>query len=84
MQELCGFETLVRGNSPWCDAFHHKDWLNFEYARDILHYYRAGPGNRFALAMGWLWLNATARLLEIGPSAGKLFFSLCVSFPFPK
>ena len=76
MQEMCGFEILARGESPWCDVFTHEDWYNFQYARDILHYYRSGPGNRFGPAMGWLWLNATAELLEKGPAAGKLFFSL--------
>lgn len=76
MQELCGFETLVRGKSLWCDLFSHQDWLNFEYARDVIHFYRTGPGNRFGPAMGWLWLNATAELLEKGPKLGKLFFSL--------
>lgn len=76
MQEMCGFEILVRGSSPWCNVFNHQDWLNFEYARDVIHYYRAGPGNRFAPAMGWLWLNATANRLAEGPDIGKLFFSL--------
>ncbi|KAI4250352.1 MAG: hypothetical protein LQ352_005357 [Teloschistes flavicans] len=75
MQEMCGFETLVRGSSPWCNVFTHDDWLNFEYARDIIHYYRAGPGNRYGAVMGWLWFNATANLLAEGPDAGKLFFS---------
>lgn len=76
MQEMCGFETLVRGSSPWCEAFTHEEWLNFEYARDVLHYYRAGPGNRYAPTMGWLWLNATSNLLKEGSSAGAAFFSL--------
>jgi hypothetical protein len=76
MQEMCGFETLVRGSSPWCDVFTREDWENFEYARDLVHYYRAGPGNKYAGAMGWLWLNATAALLQKGPGAGSFFFSL--------
>ncbi|KAI9754503.1 MAG: hypothetical protein M4579_004673 [Chaenotheca gracillima] len=75
MQEMCGFETLVRGLSPWCDVFTHADWENFEYARDVIHYYRAGPGNLYGPTMGWLWLNATANLLSEGSSAGPLFFS---------
>ncbi|KAL8953043.1 MAG: hypothetical protein Q9222_001093 [Ikaeria aurantiellina] len=75
MQEMCGFEILVRGSSPWCDVFTHEDWLNFEYARDVIHYYRAGPGNKFGPAMGWLWLSATAQLLAQGPDAGSLFLS---------
>lgn len=79
MQELCGFETLAKGHSPWCDVFTHEEWDNFEYARDVIHYYRSGPGNPYGAAMGWLWLNATANLLQEGPEAGDLFFSLFVA-----
>ncbi|KPI36909.1 3-phytase B [Cyphellophora attinorum] len=64
MMELCGFETLVRGSSPWCDVFTREEWEDFEYGRDLLHFYRAGPGNEFSKVMGWLWLNATAELLS--------------------
>lgn len=78
MQEMCGFETTVRGSSAWCDVFSKDEWLSFEYARDVIHFYRAGPGNRFGALMGWLWLNATTNLLVEGPSAGPLFFSLYV------
>lgn len=76
MMEMCGFEMLVRdGISPWCHIFDHDTWLNFEYARDLLHFYRAGPGNHYSRAMGMLWLNATMKLLDQGPDAGTLFFS---------
>jgi acid phosphatase len=75
MQEMCGFETTVRGRSDWCDVFTQEEFLSFEYARDLLHYYRAGPGQKYAASMGWLWLNATTNLLLEGPAAGPLFFS---------
>ncbi|KAK8250562.1 histidine phosphatase superfamily [Phyllosticta capitalensis] len=75
MQEMCGFETTVRGRSAWCDVFTKDEWRSFEYARDVIHYYRAGPGNRFGPLMGWLWLNATANLLVQGPTAGPFFIS---------
>ncbi|KAF1851927.1 phosphoglycerate mutase-like protein [Cucurbitaria berberidis CBS 394.84] len=75
MQEMCGFETTVRGRSDWCDVFTQDEFLSFEYARDLLHYYRAGPGQKYAASMGWLWLNATTNLLLEGPGAGPLFFS---------
>ncbi|KAL4794351.1 histidine phosphatase superfamily [Aspergillus venezuelensis] len=75
MQEMCGFETLVRGSSPWCGVFTREDWDDFEYARDLVHYYRAGPGNKYSGAMGWLWLNATEGLLREGPGVGEMFFS---------
>lgn len=76
MQEMCGFETMVRGSSPWCDVFTREDWYHFEYARDLLHYYRAGPGNSYSAVMGWLYLNATTSLLRDGPNAGSLFLNL--------
>ncbi|KAJ5813662.1 Multiple inositol polyphosphate phosphatase [Penicillium pulvis] len=76
MQEMCGSETMVRGSSLWCDVFTREDWDHFEYARDLLHYYRAGPGNAYARAMGWLWLNATSTLLQKGIEAGTMFLSL--------
>ncbi|OMP84662.1 3-phytase B [Diplodia seriata] len=79
MQEMCGFETTVRGSSAWCNVFSRDEWLSFEYARDVIHFYRAGPGNRFGALMGWLWLNATTSLLLEGPSAGPFFFSLYAS-----
>lgn len=76
MQETCGFEVTVRGSSPWCDVFTQDEFASFEYARDVLHYYRAGPGTPYGSLMGWLWLNATTNLMLEGPSAGPLFFSL--------
>ncbi|GAM82530.1 hypothetical protein ANO11243_005120 [Dothideomycetidae sp. 11243] len=76
MQEMCGFETLARGNSPWCDLFTRSEWEHFEYARDLLHFYRAGAGNRYGPTMGWLYLNATTELLMSDPEdVGRLFFS---------
>lgn len=85
MQETCGFETIAKGSSPWCDVFTHSEWESFEYARDLLHYYRAGPGNPYGATMGWLWLNATLNLLQ-SPEKRKpqLFFSLYASKPDPK
>lgn len=73
MMEMCGFEILARGSSPWCDVFSKKEWLDFEYARDLLHFYRAGPGNKYAGAMGWLWLNATQNLISQEDAEGVYF-----------
>lgn len=70
MMEMCGFETLARGASSWCNVFSREEWLDFEYGRDLLHFYRAGPGNAFAGAMGWLWLNATTTLLTNDTARG--------------
>lgn len=75
MQELCGFEVLARGNSPWCELFNHTEWESFAYARSLLHYYRSGPGNKYSAARAFPFINATTNLLSSGPFAGTLFFS---------
>jgi len=74
MMEMCGFEILARGVSVWCNVFTQKEWLDFEYARDLLHFYRAGPGNPYAATMGWLWLNATQDLMS-NVSSRDVYFS---------
>ena len=73
MMEMCGFEILARGGSDWCSVFTHAEWLEFEYGRDLLHFYRAGPGNKYAGAMGLLWLDATQRLLSNDTASGVYF-----------
>lgn len=76
MQEMCGFEILVRGSSPWCKVFTAKEWEGFEYGRDIVHYYRSGSGNSYGKGLGFIWLNATATLMNAGgEEAGGAFFS---------
>ncbi|KAK7206363.1 histidine phosphatase superfamily [Myxozyma melibiosi] len=78
MQELCGFDILATGNedSPWCALFTKREWEQFEYARDLLHYYRTGPGTPYSEVMGYIYLNATSQLLREGPEkVGKIFLS---------
>ena len=74
MMEMCGFEILAKGSSPWCKIFTHDEWLDFEYGRDLLHYYRAGPGNKYSSAMGMVWLHATTKLLS-NPKASGFYAS---------
>jgi acid phosphatase len=74
MMEMCGFEILARGKSPWCNVFTQQEWLAFEYGRDLLHFYRAGPGNAYAGAMGFLWLDATQNLMS-NHSSEDVYFS---------
>lgn len=65
MQELCGYETVIRGESPFCDldVFYPNDWLAFEYANDIQYHFNTGYGNPISGFLGFPWLNATADVL---------------------
>ncbi|PYH71114.1 MFS general substrate transporter [Aspergillus vadensis CBS 113365] len=67
LEGLTNYEVFSMQEIPWCEVFSREDWKNFEYGLDLVHYYRDDPGNPYAGAMGWLWLNATANLLREGP-----------------
>jgi hypothetical protein len=80
MFEWCGYETVVRGQSPFCslDLFRSDEWLQFEYGQDIMYHYNTGYGSPYSGAIGFPWVNATVNLLE-GPS-GNETQDLYVSF----
>ncbi|KAF1353917.1 histidine phosphatase superfamily [Delphinella strobiligena] len=62
MFELCGYETVIRGSSPFCDLplFSANEWLQFEYANDIMYFQNTGYGNPISGVIGYPWVNATA------------------------
>jgi hypothetical protein len=63
MQQLCGYETVIRGSSPFCslDLFSQDEWLSFEYMNDIMYFYNTGYGSQqLSGALGLPWLNASA------------------------
>ncbi|KAB5584912.1 histidine acid phosphatase [Coniochaeta sp. 2T2.1] len=68
MMELCGYESVVRGSSPFCDLdlFSPDDWLGWEYSADVQYHYNVGYGNEAAGFIGLPWFNATANLLMSG------------------
>lgn len=65
MQEMCGYETVIRGSSPFCnlELFGPDEWLGFEYANDIMYHYNTGYGNPISGVIGFPWLNTTMALL---------------------
>jgi len=71
MQELCGYETVIRGSSPFCalNVFSPNDWLGFEYANDIMYHYNTGYGSNVSGVVGLPWVNATSQLLLANDSA---------------
>lgn len=65
MQQLCGYETVIRGSSPFCslDVFSQDEWLAFEYMNDIQYHYNAGYGNQISGVLGYPWLKASTESL---------------------
>jgi acid phosphatase len=77
MQELCGYETVIRGNSPFCslDVFTPNDWLSFEYMNDIQYFFNAGYGNDISGVLGFPWVNATVQTLLADEAEQDLYAS---------
>jgi acid phosphatase len=75
MQQLCGYETVIRGESPFCDLFTPEEWLSFEYANDIMYHYELGYGSDLVPYLGIPFVNATTELLASDSSDQQLYVS---------
>jgi acid phosphatase len=77
MQQLCGYETVIRGSSPFCslELFSQNEWLAFEYMNDIMYYYNAGYGNEISGVLGFPWLNASATAMLSDSADQDLYVS---------
>ena len=77
MQQLCGYETVIRGSSHFCDLdlFSPDEWLQFEYMNDLQYFYNTGYGNEISGVIGYPWLNATAQQLLANNSTQDLYVS---------
>ena len=64
MQELCGYETIIRGDSRFCGIFTSEEWLSFEYYFDIRYYYELGYGSNLSPSLGMPWVVASSALLS--------------------
>lgn len=82
MFELCGYETVIRGSSPFCDlnVFSPDEWLAFEYGNDLMYHYNTGYGSPVAGAIGFPWVNATMSLLSSAANTTQNSQDLFVSF----
>ncbi|KAJ5142223.1 hypothetical protein N7476_003919 [Penicillium atrosanguineum] len=77
MFELCGYETVIRGSSPFCslNLFTSDEWLGFEYANDLMYFYNTGYGRKLSASLGFPWLNASVAALDDESSAQELYVS---------
>ncbi|KAJ7217227.1 phosphoglycerate mutase-like protein [Mycena pura] len=77
MQDLCGFQDEIDGDTRFCDVFEgewylpnaqrNNQWLDYEYALDLNYYYGSGPGNPFSATNGFPWVKAISDLFVLGP-----------------
>ena len=64
MQELCGYETVIRGQSPFCHLFTSEEWISFEYYFDIKYHFELGYGNDFSAYIGMPFIKAINQLFQ--------------------
>ncbi|KAI0360773.1 phosphoglycerate mutase-like protein [Trametes cingulata] len=64
MQDLCGFQAEVDGDTRFCRIFEDSEWEDYEYAHDLNYYYGSGPGNPFSATVGFPWLQAVTALFS--------------------
>ncbi|KAI0701699.1 phosphoglycerate mutase-like protein [Earliella scabrosa] len=72
MQDLCGFQAEVSGDTRFCEIFEESEWLDYEYAHDLNYYYGSGPGNPFSAATGYPWVKAVTDLFAFGRNETQL------------
>jgi acid phosphatase len=77
MQELCGYESVIRGSSSFCSLalFSPNDWLDFEYMNDLMYHYNTGYGNEISGVLGFPWVNASASVLLADDTDQDLYVS---------
>ncbi|KAE8155368.1 histidine phosphatase superfamily [Aspergillus avenaceus] len=70
MFEFCGYETVIRGDSPFCATtlFSSNDWLSFEYGEDVRYFHNVGYGNYASPRIGFPWINASVQALSSNTS----------------
>ena len=75
MQQLCGYETVISGETQIWGLFTPDEWLAFEYANDIMYHYQLGYGNDLTPYLGIPYVNATTQLLSANSSDQDLYVS---------
>jgi acid phosphatase len=77
MFEMCGYETVIRGSSPFCSLklFSADEWLGFEYANDLMYFHNTGYGRPLSASLGVPWVNASVAALDDDSSTQELFVS---------
>ncbi|CAF1411314.1 unnamed protein product [Adineta ricciae] len=84
MQELCGYETIIKGQSKFCRLFSSEDWISFEYYFDLKYFYEISYGNYLSTYLGMPWIKATVDLFSKEKQTKQnLFLSITHREMFP-
>jgi hypothetical protein len=72
-RQLCGYETIASGDSPFCHLFTDDEWRDIEYYFDVRYHYMMGYGSYLTPYLGAPWVTTAMHLLEgeEGDAPGK-------------
>lgn len=70
LMSLCSYETLALGYSAFCPLFTHDEFLDYQYAWDIMFFYGNGPGGQTTAAQGKGWVQEFLARLTHTPIEG--------------
>lgn len=69
LMSLCSYETLALGYSAFCPLFTEAEFLDYQYAWDIMFFYGNGPGGQTTAAQGKGWVQEFLARLTHTPIA---------------
>lgn len=82
--QLCGYESIITGDSPFCKVFTDEEILDFEYYMDIRFAYMMGYHQSLSPYLGIPWVSTATHLLA-GEAADDLVdFKKDKTKPLPK
>ncbi|KAK9900897.1 phosphoglycerate mutase-like protein [Cystobasidium minutum MCA 4210] len=64
MQQMCGYESVIRDSSEFCKVFTEEEWLEFEYGQDLYYYHMLGRHRKWTAALGIPWIQIAASNLK--------------------
>jgi len=67
MQEMCAYETVSLGYSPFCTLFDSDEWDGFDYSQDLAFYHTASYSSPFSIPFGAGYLTELVARLTHTP-----------------
>lgn len=85
LQELCSYESVTLGYSPFCELFTQKEWEDYEYLNSWIWYNQNFFGAPTARALGISWVEEFKLRLHNNTNEGFEYHQALQnsSIPFP-
>lgn len=82
--QLCGYESIITGDSRFCEVFTDEEILDFEYYMDIRFAYMMGYHQSLSPYLGIPWVSTATHLLAGEAADDFVGFEKDKTKPLPK